>query len=825
MKVLRIIFFYILFFVLCMFGVVTVLESWSVGAQMLFAIGTPAVIVWWRERRRAAKLEEKAVSAPNAEPDRAHNTTSVPVVSDSSVARVQKMAEPGKTYSPQKQDNAALVRAARAARPSLEAIATQYEQEKLTRGSASRRQGWVPKGETVTVAGREIGGMVYVGTPPLLNTHGYRDKSRASIDPSLSVASSGKDKQGDGMPYWPGYSDISPVCRATYLDWLSSARSDPSYNPGYLFLYFYGLEQRFVLDSPSDEEKRAILEEVRRLQRIYPDNGSVQRYLGEFIEIAQMSLNEEDFHEPVFDNPGWEVPLSVKVIVGAKVDNGEPLPSDWLLSWFLCHPEKRLRTVATRCSEEFRELFRLRFQIRFPDGLKVTKPRKILQAAYRAASSEFQAEISPMLNGKPVSDISGLRKPIEIAQEIADEVMDDLDKLSRYLGRNPDGRGSLEAQALLPSELWELFPSEKLESLKSWAREQVENGGLVLATEAVERLEGERPKKIGKRQLTGAADALARIGYGMAPDPRFALRSPKPDEPVVIFELSEVVEQLEDVSVAYRAALVELALGAFVAHADGRIAEGERKALQDQASKVEGLTDSERKRLNANLEWLLAVPPDMALLRRKLKDTGTEQQEALRAAVVAIAHADSTIHAEEVAGIEKIYKALGLDTALVYSDLHAGEVADGPVRVKTAEEGAPGEAIPEDEPIASTRLDSARIAAIRSDTERVSSVLGQIFSADEEMDEDVVDTLPSVLVGLDPKHAALVRALVEQEHWSEQSFADLSQRHGLLPAGALETVNEWAFEHYDEALLDEYDGYDVAPAIAEALRTEFDKEV
>ena len=35
--------------------------------------------------------------------------------------------------------------------------------------------------------------MVYAGTPPLLNHHGYRDKCSAYIDPSLSVARAGED--------------------------------------------------------------------------------------------------------------------------------------------------------------------------------------------------------------------------------------------------------------------------------------------------------------------------------------------------------------------------------------------------------------------------------------------------------------------------------------------------------------------------------------------------------------------------------------------------------------------------------------------------------
>ena len=75
------------------------------------------------------------------------------------------------------------------------------------------------------------------------------------------------------------------------------------------------------------------------------------------------------------------------------------------------------------------------------------KPRKHLKATYRAASSEFEGTLNPTVDGKPVPDISGLRKPVEIAQEVADEVIEALDKLSRYLGRNPEGRESIEAHA------------------------------------------------------------------------------------------------------------------------------------------------------------------------------------------------------------------------------------------------------------------------------------------------------------------------------------------------------------------------------------------
>jgi len=553
LKFFRITFFLVLYFFLCMVVVTIMLQGWQVGGQMLFAFGVPVILVWWQEKRRSRKVAAKAQAEESSQnlPARPEPVLR-PSAYDKRVERERERTRQAnasqapvavQAYSPPKQDYAEIVRAGKSLAPALPAAAERNQPSRMASSVSSRptKSGWVPSSETASVAGRNIGGMVYVGTPPLLNTYRYRDECRAYIDSSLSVARSGADKAGEGMPYWPGYSDISPQCRATYLDWLASGRNDASYNPGYMFLYFYGLERRFFVEQ-SNEDAKDIVQEVRRLQSLYPDNHSVRRYLGEFLDITMLAETDLDAIEPIFEKQGWELPFSLKYAIGARIDKGENLTADWLLSWFICHPETNLRTPATRCRDEFVALFRMRFDRRFPDGLKVTKPRKSLTACYRAASSEFQGSANPTVGGKPVPDISGLRKPVEIAQELADEVMNDLDKLSRFLGRNPDGRGSVEAHALLPSELWDAFPSEEMDRLKSWARDIVDRGGLVPLEEVIGRLEGETNEKIGKRQMTGAADALARLGFGLAPDPRFALRSPKAEEPVVLFLLGEPVD-------------------------------------------------------------------------------------------------------------------------------------------------------------------------------------------------------------------------------------------------------------------------------------------
>ena len=42
--------------------------------------------------------------------------------------------------------------------------------------------------------------------------------------------------------------------------------------------------------------------------------------------------------------------------------------------------------------------------------------------------------------------------------------------------------------------------------------------------------------------------------------------------------------------------------------------------------------------------------------------------------------------------------------------------------------------------------------------------------------------------GLDLRLTALLGDLIGSERWSEAAFSDLVQRHGLMPAGALEAI-------------------------------------
>ena len=665
---------------------------------------------------------------------------------------------------------------------------------------------WVNYEQSAVVAGRNIGGMVYLG--PDLRQGALSATWKPTIVPTLPVAASGPDITGDGMPYWPSYSEIGPNSRAAYLDWLATGRSDRRYGVGHVFLYFYGLERRFFIDSSGPHERRIIIDEVDRLLQIYGDHRSVRRYFESFLDAAKVSLASDEDLKPRFWTAGYELPLGLRVALGRRAGDGLPLNADWALSWYCAHPDYALRTAASRAFPEFQAIFRILFAERYPAGMKIPLPKRTLRAQYQSASSDFEVGLEEHIGAVP--DISRITQPLNAARNLVEEATDSLDKYSRFLGRNPNGRGTIEAHALLPERLWEVFPSSEMDSLREWAGEIIGAGGLCPVEAVVERLEGAAPESIGKRQLTDAADALARLSVGLAPDPRFALRSPKRGEPVVLFNLPEGVTRLEAVSGKYKSLLVLVAIGSFVAQADESVSESESNALAAAINRDPDLPEGERSRLKANLRWMMAVRPDLSLLRRHLRNAPCETSHEMGQIALSIAASDGVISAREVAALERLYSAIGLKTDGIYSALHTLSSADDPVTVIPPAEGQPGFAIPpRPDPENPLSLDADRVAAVMTNTARVSALLSEIFQ-DEEREEEPAEELGQAeneFGGLDEKHAAFLGELISRPHWGEEEYRKLARQFRLLPDGAMETVNEWSHERFGDLLIVEDDGY------------------
>jgi len=118
---------------------------------------------------------------------------------------------------------------------------------------------WYAPGETIIHAGLVIdGGMAYISERPL-----QWPGEPSAIISSLSVGQVAAHPLED-FGYYPSYDRITAEQRRCYLEWMSAGRqdADPAQRSlGYVFMFFYGLERRILLDR---DRNPSLLEEILR---------------------------------------------------------------------------------------------------------------------------------------------------------------------------------------------------------------------------------------------------------------------------------------------------------------------------------------------------------------------------------------------------------------------------------------------------------------------------------------------------------------------------------------------------------------------------------
>lgn len=85
------------------------------------------------------------------------------------------------------------------------------------------------------------------------------------------------------------------------------------------------------------------------------------------------------------------------------------------------------------------------------------------------------------------------------------------------------------------------------------------------------------------------------------------------------------------------------------------------------------------------------------------------------------------------------------------------------------------------------------------------------------IEESTVATSTETTLGLDSAHATFLKTLQQQTMWSREELMGIAQRLDLLLDGALELINEAAFERCDEALTEGEDPLEVNPDVLQEL--------
>lgn len=681
------------------------------------------------------------------------------------------------------------------------------EPEKTTNKQKGR---WISVDEQLSVNGRQLtkGFFYFGGVMSSLDGYGIEPSLVDDKRPASSPSVNSEIYTDESLGYWPTYASLSKRCRGAYLDWLASDRSNPNTPIGYVFIYFYGFERRVIENKSnnqiSDEEYIAIFEEVLRLNSVFNANRSFRGYSANFLEL--MALQRPAlFEDRLSDIPETNNALSFKVKLATTIANGNPVTASLALEWLKNTFEYSLKTPARRCEEEFSQLFQIRFSEKFGEGISVKPNKTKLRLSYHAASNGVHG-VDLELGDLP--DPSILKGPIKKLIPIAEQCTEELSSYSRYLGKADTSRSDIAALMLLPKELANEANSPVIETFKSWANQIISsNDGLTTVKEFWTHTGTPLPKAFNKKENELVANLAAKAEIGIAPDQRFHHAKLKIDDNIVLFspghgEFFEPSSAFNQVSLAIR-------LGAMVATIDGTVDQHEKLALQTLINHDDKLSPSEKNSLNAYLTWRLNVPVNNTGLKARIEKLGVPQVEFLKRFMLSIALADGKIDAAEIKQIEKLYTSLGLDKSLVTSDIHAFASSKQPIS-----------ATPKDVSIdkSTFQLDEGILAMHESDTNDAKSMLESIFAVDEEADLEVIPTADVNEEGLESPYKELFETLIAKESWPRKEVHELCSKLNIMVDGALETINDWAYDKVDAPVLDDDGDIYVDLEIVEELK-------
>ena len=668
--------------------------------------------------------------------------------------------------------------------------------------SKNKQKGrWIPPGESIKVGNHNIMGGYFYSGGRLKSQDGYGTEA-SLVDPTLKINANSPDYGGDDMGYWPSYNHISPQSRAAYIEWLASDRKDPEAYIGYVFLYFYGIERRILVDAAAGDvletEIDALIDELQRLRSIYGDNRSFNGYATNLLSYVWALYKSDQCPDNSILLAKRDFTSVFKLQLAKTVDRGEPVSSELALVWIKSHPEFSLRTPARRCEPEFDQLFSIRYKNKFDKGLVITPNKTKVQLEYYPASSSLRGTHGIKLD---LPDASRLKAPVKKLMSLAEECTVELEAYSRFIGKPENSRDSLAAAAYLPTDLAVNSSNSQFDQLKTWIASQINNtNGVVSTQEFLSQLGDEAPLKINKKEAEMLAGLVEKAGFGLAPDIRYHQAKPELNGSIVLFNVGH--EEGFKSSHAFNQVGTILRLGAMVASIDGHIDSAEVDLLETLITEDKQLKAGEKESLKAYLHWRLNTNVNMTGLKARLESISEREKAAISHILVSVALADGSVDSTEIKQLEKLYTSLGLDKAMVSSDIHS--LSARTITTESKSETNATESASSNSSVFSLNHDLIKIH--ESETKDVKAVLGSIFVDETIEDEPEVVDKPDtkgVIVGLDYIHTRFYETLITKDQWTSEEVKSLCEELNLMMSGAIETLNDWAFENVDAPLIDD----------------------
>lgn len=689
---------------------------------------------------------------------------------------------------------------------------------------------WIRAGEPVALQGRTYsGGMIYYGQRLAAVTPGNAYLEPSLVDPELYGKA--REYQIPGkLQYYPAYHSLTPAARSRYIEWLVAGRRTPEIDAGYVFLFFYGIERRILHDLVNqldDPEVEQLLHEVRELRQTYSDHRAIVGYTTRFLDFVSAMQGRADPQIPSIEHKGplpWAVRLKIARLAHAK----KHVSANWAWAWAMLSPDQaardlRERAALKRCPKECKALFGIRYREAFPEGYFVKPASEPLTASYTPASASFGWRGSMGLQVR-APGLTDPAKPEALAPvlRVLSSVINELEPFSRWIGKNPEGRRRAEVITMLPEVLVDAEAHPAVQIMANQAHTLLGSKGyrIIEFGQLIDAFAGAVEMPTTDRQFERFTEVLHRIGYGIEPDPNFGGRKSAPEDQCTIFR-RPISSHESGMSSRFAVAALAVRMGALVLQADAPIDKAAIQVLDEQIAGTLKLTAADRARLRARVRLYSQLPPNQVGLAKTLQSAPPERAQTLGQMLIAVAHARGAVRPGSIRMIEKLFDYMGLDKSAIHDDLHdfvtrpaarpAVTVADDVDDENAHEDVIVIEPEPAPEPV--HELDEQVIAARMEESQRLSSMLGEIF------EEEDAAPAPAPVPSESASNAvtAMLAELQAKSTWPREEFQQLARRYKMPLDGALEQLDDVAWEVAGESLFDGYDPIEINAYALELL--------
>lgn len=614
----------------------------------------------------------------------------------------------------------------------------------------------------------------------------------------------------------PNYNEMDNARQGGYIKWLADGKpavEEMNDDMGYVYLYYYGLEYRTLVEKQNQKEILfEVIDLIAKFKKL--------RYGFDFIIYLTLAINNFSAEESerliqffrenkqkYCNNSAYSTIL--KNLLPRKEFKTEFSPAQ------LC-PDKEQEKLTAR-QKELLDYYLVHALEKMNDTDIFTSQKQIYKYYMAMKASSCIDVISP--NAISYDALIPSQKVIKLCARAEQILKEEIKKSIKNFANSAAPLTEIEKFLFLPETLKkEITPPAPFDFTDS----------VIANIESIaEKLGFSIEENITLRQSALIADACEALGYEIEPSAELEKKAYKKGETVILYENQFIKKSPSEL---YQTASLFADLGYQTAIEDNEILPAESMVIEKFIKKQFSLSQAELYRLQMRGKLIAQTQKihTADTIKKLLKTANSSAKETIIRFVLAIAGNDGVIKEKEYKLLQKIAGQLSiteeqLKTIIAeFIDTASQAVVLEKISSKTQKNSQDSAAKPEE--TIKLQLNAEKLAKVQINTAEIHTVLQEIFGEEQAETlkaEPKEDTVSEENKQNQPENELqnIIALLLEKESWTRNELMNIIQNKGLMLNSLLDQINEWAENTYGDFLIEEDDDmYAINSDVAELIK-------